>query len=92
MMNTLIKIGKAFSEEPKTRSVGFRNGFLAVILVLLALAVLLPSQNHFRRLIFPIMLLLNHLAFQFKWPRPVMIGLRACTCIWLMFFVVFYWP
>ena len=38
------------------------------------------------------MFLFNHLAFQFRWSRPVMIVLRACACfsIVLIFVVMFY--
>jgi hypothetical protein len=79
-------------EEPKVRSAGFRYGFLAIILALLILSAFASSNHYYSVFIVPIMLLFNHLAFQFRWSRPVAIGLRACAYFWVMFgrIVIFY--
>jgi predicted nucleic acid-binding Zn ribbon protein len=73
---------RTFDYEPKTRGVLFQYGFLAALLALPFCDVLLPSAHLFRRLVLPVMLLLNHLAFQFRWPRGITIALRvtALSC------------
>lgn len=63
--------------RPTLRSARFRYGFLTILLVLLAvtfwLTTQLPSsyQGHrYFSLVVPVMILLQHLAFQFRWsPR-----------------------
>ena len=89
-MSTFIT--KAFLEEPKLRSPGYRYGFLALILALFVLCAFDSSRHRWGGLLLPTMLLFNHLAFQFRWSRPVMIVLRACACfsIVLIFVVMFY--
>jgi hypothetical protein len=42
----------------------------------------LPSYHHFRNLLFLLMLLFFHFAFQFRWPRTVKIMLRAWAFLW----------
>ena len=79
-------------EEPKVRSAGFRYAFLAIILALFILSAFASSNHYYIAFIVPIMLLFNHLAFQFRWSRPVAIGLRACAYFWVTFggIVIFY--
>jgi hypothetical protein len=84
-MNTLLKIGKSLSEEPAVHSAGYLYGILSVIFALLIVCALLPSQHYVERFIIPLMLLFNHLAFQFRWPRPTTIALRAFAICWLVF-------
>jgi len=89
-MNTFLK--KAFLEEPKQLGVGYRYGFLALILALFLLAAFDSPRHFWGGLPLPIMLLFNHLAFQFRWSRPVKIILRAFAYFWivLIFVVMFY--
>ena len=82
-------------EEPKLQRAGFRYGFLAFILALIilsAFAVFASSNHHYIMLICPVMLLFNHLAFQFRWSRRVTIGLRtfAVSLTTLGSLVIFY--
>jgi len=89
-MNTFLK--NAFLEESKPLGVGYRYGFLALILALILLSVFVSPHHFWRGLLLPTMLLFNHLAFQFRWSRPVKIILRAFAFFWivLVFVVMFY--
>ena len=85
-MNTFLQ--KTFLQESKPRSAAFRYGFLALIIALFVMAAPVvffspPSTSHGRYYGFmvPMMLLLNHLAFQFRWSRSMTICLRAAACI-----------
>jgi hypothetical protein len=60
-MSTFIT--KAFLEEPKLRSAGYRYGFLALILALFVLTVFDSPHHFWGSLLLPTMLLFNHLAF-----------------------------
>jgi hypothetical protein len=97
-----VAISNWLLAEPRVRSVGFRYGFLAVILALLLLQVLIvphlsasyPHGRYFGYIV-PLMLLFNHLAYQFRWSQTVTIVLRVIAWLWIafalpyMFFVVF---
>jgi hypothetical protein len=86
-MNTFLN--KTFLEEPKLRSGAFRYGFLAFLIGLtifsaITAAHLSPSASgRYFGFLIPPLLLLNHLAFQFQWPRLVQIGLRVSAILWL---------
>ena len=84
---------KAFSEESKLCGAGFRYGFLALILALFVMHTFDSSAPHYwRGFIVPLMLLSNHLAFQFHWSRPSRIALRIWAYLWIVFgsIVIFY--
>ena len=87
-MNTFLQ--KTLLHEPKMQSAGFRYGFLAFILGLtifsaVAAAHLSPSvSGRYFGFIVPPMLLFNHLAFQFRWSRPVAVALRAIAFVWIV--------
>ena len=69
-------------------------GRLALILALIMWIVLDPALRHVGQLAIPLSLLFNHLAFQFRWSKPVMITLRALAFFWLIFVVpalIFRW-
>lgn len=91
-MNTFLK-WMFLEEEPKVRGVGFRYGMLAIISGLLILSAFASSKYHYFAFIVPVMLLFNHLAFQFRWSRSVAIGLRAGAYIWTIVggILVFYY-
>jgi hypothetical protein len=78
-------ITRLFLDEPKLRGAAFRYGFLAFILCLTIFAAivaadLLPSvRGRYFGFIVPPMLLLSHLAFQFRWPQLVKVGLRVAA-------------
>ena len=89
-------ITKVFLTEPRLRGAGYRYGGLAFILALLILNALLcphlpPSYPGGRwfPLIVPLMLLLNHLAFQFRWSQLVTVFLRVIAYAWLIFGMVY---
>jgi len=80
-------ITRYFLEEPKPRSVAFRYGYLAFLLVLAVLAAVsathlsATARGRYFGLVIPPTLLLSHLGFQFRWPVPVKVGLRVVTII-----------
>jgi hypothetical protein len=71
---------------------GMRNGFLAFILALLVVDTVLclctskpyPGGRGML-LIVPLMLLFNHLAYQFRWSRRVTAFWRITAWVWLIF-------
>jgi hypothetical protein len=88
-----------FAEPPKIRSVAFKYGFLATILTLLAFDICwrLSHPPFFRgdrniNIVVALMLLFNHVAYQFRWPPAATIALRALAWSWLAFgiFYIFY--
>src|SRR5215210_111257 len=88
-------LNKTFLEEPKLRWSAFRCGFLVFLVGLtvfsaITTAYLSPSASgrYFGYLV-PPLLLLNHLAFQFRWPRPVQIGLRLSAIAWCVQVMVY---
>ena len=88
-MNAVIT--KVFLDEPRSRVAAFRYGFLAIVLVLaifsaVVVVYLPPSfRGRYFGVIVPSMLLLNHLAFQFHWSRPVRISLRIAAIGYVCF-------
>ena len=87
-------IKKAFTEPPAglLNNNVWKYGFLAVILALLAFNihwfVTLPSSypyDKYGNLNISIMLLLDHLAFSFKWPKMVTVTIRGLACLWILF-------
>jgi hypothetical protein len=80
---------KAFVDDSNLRGAGYRYGMLAIILALILVGVFLPSLDYFSRMVCPLMLLFNHLAFQFHWPRPVAIALRAFASFWIVFGAIY---
>jgi hypothetical protein len=98
-INTFLQ--KTFLQEPRLRWGAFRYGFLAFLIGLtifsaITAAHLPPSASgRYFGFLIPPSLLLNHLAFQFRWPRLVRIGLRVSVILWLgvvftyIFFVEF---
>jgi hypothetical protein len=87
--------------EPKLLDAGYRYGFLAILIGLtifsaITAAHLSPSASgRYFGFLIPPLLLLNHLAFQFRWPRLVQVALRVIAILWLgvvftyIFFVEF---
>lgn len=78
----------------------YRYGMLAIILGLLAWCTRLyfrlpPGYNGdpYGNLVGALMLLFNHLAFAFKWPRPITVVLWTLAFGWLVFgfFYISYW-
>ena len=69
----------------------WKYGFLAVIIALLAWVVhgivSLPSSysGDYNSLIVILMLLINHLALSFNWPKTMTIVMRAIAWIWILF-------
>jgi hypothetical protein len=86
-----VNLYNLLTSQPKTHPV-FSYGFLAVILALLFLDVSwrisLPSSYPYHRnmnLVVALMLLLNHLAFQFRLPPTATALLRIMAICWLGF-------
>jgi len=82
-------------EEHRLHTPIFRYGFLALILAwnvmeLLSAIHSSPPYRHSKYfgLIFPMMMLFQHLAFNFYWSRPVRIALRICAFVSLVFGVL----
>jgi hypothetical protein len=80
---------RTFLSESRLRSPAFRYGYLAFLLVLFllgfALSFHLPTSypgGRFFGLIVPVMLLLNHLAFQFHWSQRATVAFRATAFAW----------
>jgi hypothetical protein len=75
-------------EEPKLRGTAFRFGFLAFLLALTVFSAITAAQlsasapGRYFGFIVPSLLLLSHLAFQFRWVRSVQIGLRVVAIAW----------
>ena len=84
----LIPVRRYFLDEPRLRSTAFRYGFLAFLLAGAVFAAIVVSQlspsarGRYFGVVIPPTLLVNHLAFQFRWPASVKVGLRivAIAC------------
>jgi len=83
-MNRLMRIQAVFLKEPCERSALFRYGFLGLVLLLFVLHASYTGPHYLRGLIVPTMLLLNHLAYQFRWPVPMAFVLRLTAWIWVV--------
>ena len=96
-----MNIFATFAEPAKSKHPAFSYGFLAVILTLLAFDLywrmtLPPFYPHDRNinLVVVLMLLFNHLAYQFRWPPAATAGLRLLAWGWLVFgafYIYFSW-
>jgi len=78
------------------RSSIFSYGFLGVFILLVGFTVHrafgLPDDypyDRYQNVMIPIMLLLNHLAFQFQWPRPFATILSCVAIGWIGFAMVY---
>lgn len=83
-MNALLKIKVTLAEATTQRSAWYRYAGLALILVLFLIPVPPSSGYHPSGLIIPLMALLAHLAFAFRWSQPVTIALRVGTLAWVV--------
>jgi hypothetical protein len=95
-----MNIRAIFTEPSKPAHPAFSYGFLVVILLLLASDIrwrlsLPPTYSHERyaSAVVALMLLFNHLAYQFRLPFALIIALRCLAWGWLVFgiFYIFYW-
>lgn len=95
-----MKIRNILTSPPQPRSAPFAYGFLVFIVLLLMWNVQLwrsvpPSYpyDRYTNLVVVLMLLLNHLAFQFRWPRWGTVVFRLVALGWCVFglFYIFYW-
>ena len=87
-----VSLKKWLLAEPQIRGAGFRYGLFALIFAVFFLQFLAWPQmsathrpDRYFGLIVPLMLLLNHLAYQFRWSQPVTIVLRVVAWIWIVF-------
>ena len=82
-----------FEPDDKTPySASYRWGMLFFLILLIGWSVQIEVTADefiwgylFRGLIVPLMLLFNHLAFAFSWPRRVSIFLKVLAVSWLVF-------
>jgi hypothetical protein len=91
----LKKLIAIFTEKPKgfaTENQIYKFGFLTILLSLFfwTLSISLDSSNPYRdvnyeSLIVPIMLLLNHISFSFKFSTTHTVMLRILAFSWLVF-------
>jgi len=86
-----------FVEPPKpTLSAGFRYGFLAFILIMLAVSVYglitrprgLFGDPYGNTMLF-VFLLLNHVAFQFQLPPRLTVAARISAMVWGLFVMIY---
>ena len=83
--NMPATITRVFLDEPKLRGAAFRYGFLAFSLCLTIFAAIVAAhlspdvRGRYFGFIVPPMLLISHLAFQFRWPLLVKVGLRVAA-------------
>jgi hypothetical protein len=76
---------KLLSEDPKIMNLRLRNGFMVFFLAFLALQIFPLQEGKYGGLVVPIILILNHLAFQYYWPKTLTIALRVIALLWLIF-------
>lgn len=90
---------KVFHSEPMAVGVAYRYGMLVFCIGLLLwyfvwLAHLRPGYPYerYNGFVVPLMLLLNHLAFAFRWQRRTTLLLRIAAYLWVIVgcFYVFY--
>jgi hypothetical protein len=81
----LKSLKKILLGEPRPSGAGFRYGFLALIAVLLVFyASHASSQRGASGYIILLMLLLNHLAFSFRWPPNAALFVRVIALAWVV--------
>jgi hypothetical protein len=94
-----VNVRSIFTEPNQPSHPAYRYGALVFILSLLAWEICrkmqLPprySGDPYGTGVVLLMLLLNHLAYQFRWPTPVTIAFRVAALGWLVFgsFYIFY--
>ena len=94
------KILGGLTEPPTVQRPLFKYVMLVFTLLLLAMDIhwrltLPPDYRHdpYGNGVVTLMLLLNILAFQFRWPTFITVALRLLALSWLAFgaFYVFYW-
>jgi hypothetical protein len=95
-----MNVRASLTEPPKEGGSIFRYGMLVFSLVLLAVHIhwrlTLPPDYPYDRNgngVVAVMLLLNTLAYQFRWPTSVTVALRLLAWVWLAFggFYIAYW-
>jgi hypothetical protein len=89
-------IYRELTQPPKKVRPGFNSVMLALILLLLASDIYLLKNlrpdyrgDRYRNAVVGLMLLFNHLAFQFRWPILTTVFLRALAWIWVVFGFVY---
>jgi hypothetical protein len=94
IMSSLFE--KAFYSKPPAYGVAYRYGMLGVCLGLLGwwavwLAQLSPAYPYDRygNFVVGMALLLNHLAFSFRWSRRTTLLLRVAACLWIVLSFVY---
>jgi hypothetical protein len=81
----------AFAKPAKLMHPAIRYGFLAIILAVLLIDIGTqlefpePYPRRNLNLAVGLMLLFNHLAFNFRWPQAVTVALRLLAVGWLIF-------
>jgi hypothetical protein len=89
-----------FTEPSPPYNPGWRFGMLAVCFAILGIEIYVRSQRSPSSsgdpntgMVLPLMLLLNHLAYCFRWSTPVAVAFRIAAWAWIIFgsFYSFYW-
>ena len=87
-----MNLRSILTRPSKPAQPAFQYGMLAFLLLLLALDIWwrlhLPptwSPGHYMDGVLILMLLFNHLAYQFKWPLSVTVALRVLAWSWILF-------
>jgi len=87
-----VQLPAFLTEASEQRNPTARFGFLAVICALVARNIWAvstrTSQGNTDNLMMAVLLLLNHLAFAFRFPRPLTVTLRIAAFTLLGFLVV----
>lgn len=88
--NLCARFSEAFTEPAKDVNPAYRYGMLAFCFMLLAWDVqwhlrLSPGYPYERygNTVVGLMLLLNHLAYSFRWPVKITVALRVCDWCWI---------
>jgi len=79
---------KRFAAPPPPRSAPYKYGFLTIILILTAWRLLLDQSHpmhHWDSYSVLVALLLNHLAYQFRWPVMMTALLRIVAWEWIIY-------
>jgi hypothetical protein len=86
-----MNLRSIFTEPSKPASAAFRYGMLVFIVGLLVVSVwaylrlALPYNERCLGVVLSLMLLFNHLAYQFRWPVPATVAIRILAWGWLVF-------